>query len=528
MGRTSFLLLLSLASLGFVKGCTLKENAKALISVGYFTDWEGKTAVDRIEVKMVDKGKFVNLMEEGSCTNPRSKEISVQFRVKGTAADWEKGGKKPLTSNRPFSLENLNPCQPYEVKVTVVDEPLPVFNVGPFFNGKYSNVYLDEGQENENYEAYTQNPFDHMEITSEERSAKILLNGFCARTIVLEIHAEGQDGESTQKLLQNDLRNPKQHEVKLPELEPCTKYQIILDLFLNEKGTLEAAAESDEVAYQNQNFATFYTMPTKDGLVEHSSFDPETKTLTWDFNPFLKQDCATKIKNIEATLMEGEGMEVVELIGSKKLVASDCGKDLSLQVAYDKQENLHVPYDKQESLQVAYDKQENQWSRNVTVFNELVSGRLLEECWTTALDGITLQMETSTNDSVELHTPKIFWEDRAIKMKVVCNGSSLTEGDFDTVEFDFEVDKPLKMTGLMSNTEYECMARLFKEDGSISGWSDVWPVSTLETGEQSRIHIDEATKPEPNTESSANLNSFLSLTTLLSAALLLTTTTGSF
>merc|ERR1711971_700784 len=143
-------------------------------------------------------------------------------------------------------------------------------------------------------------------------------------------------------------------------------------------------------------------------------------------------------------------------------MSSDCGKDLS--------------------LQVAYDKQENQWSRNVTAFNELVSGRLLEECWTTALDGITLQMETSTNDSVELHTPKIFWEDRAIKMKVVCNGSSLTEGDFDTVEFDFEVDKPLKMTGLMSNTEYECMARLFKEDGSISGWSDVWPVSTLETG----------------------------------------------
>jgi len=512
MGRASFLLLLSLASLGFVQGCTLKENAKALISVGYFTDWEGKTAVDRIEVKMVDKGKFVNLMEEGSCTNPRSKEISVQFRVIGDA-DWERGGKKPLTSNRPFSLENLNPCRSYEVKVTVVDQTLPVFNVGPFYDGEYSNVYLDEGQENENYQAYTQNPFDHIEITSEEMSAKILLNGFCARTIVLEVQAEGQDGEPTQRLLQNDLRNPKQLEVKLPELEPCTKYQIILDLFLNEKGTLEAAAESDEVAYQNQNFATFYTMPTKDGLFEFSSFDPEAKTLTWDFNPFFRQqDCANakpnNIKNIEVTLNEGEGMRVVDLAGSKKLMSSDCGKDLS--------------------LQVAYDKQENQWSKNVTLFNELVSGKLLEECWTTALDGITLQMQTHTNDSVELQTPKIFWEDRAIKMTVVCNGSLTDEGDFDTVEFDFEVDGDLKMTGLMSNTEYECTARLFKEDGSISGQSDVWSVSTLETGEQSRIHIDEATKPEPHTESSANLNSFLSLTTLVSAALLLTTTTGSF
>jgi len=515
MGRKSFLLLLSLASLGYVQvqGCALKENAKALISVGYFTDWEGKTAVDRIEVKMVDKGKFVNLMEEGSCTNPRSKEISVQFRVKGTAADWERGGKKPLTSNRPFNLENLNPCQSYEVKVTVVDEPLPVFNVGPFFDGKYSNVYLDEGQENENYEAYTQNPLDHIKITSEERSAKILLNGFCARTIVLEIQAEGQDGEPTQRLLQNDLRNPKQLEVKLPELEPCTKYQIILDLFLNEKGTLEAAAESDEVAYQNQNFATFYTMPTKDGLFEFSSFDPETKTLTWDFNPFFRQqDCANakpnNIKNIEVTLNEGEGMRVVDLVGSKKLMSSDCGKDLS--------------------LQVAYDENENEWSRNVTVFNEIVSGRLLEECWTTALDGINLQMETSTNDSVQLQPPKIFWEDRAIKMKVVCNGSLTDEGDFDTVEFDFEVDADMKMTGLMSNTEYDCTASLFKEDGSISGQSDPWSVSTLETGEQSRIHIDEATKQEPHTESSANLNSFLSLTSLMFAALLLTVPIGSF
>jgi len=522
MERASFFLLLILASLGFVQGCTLKENAKALMSVGYFTDREGKTAVDRIEVKMVDKGKFVTLMEEeGSCTNPRSKEISVQYRVKGADTEWEKGGKKPLTSNRPFSLENLNPCQPYDVKVTVVDQPLPVFNVGPFFDGEYSNVYLDEGQENANYEAYTQNPFDHMEITSDEGSAKILLNGFCARTIVLEIQTEGQDGEPTQRLLQNDLRNPKQHEVVLPELEPCTKYQIILDLFLNEKGTLEAAAESDEVAYQNQNFATFYTMPTKDGLFEFSSFDPETKTLTWDFNPFLKQNCAnaTNIKNIEVTLKEGEGVEVVELIGSKKLMSSDCGKDLSLQVAYDKQE----------SLQVAYDKQENEWSWNVTLFNEIVSGRLLEECWTTALDGIKLQMETSTNDSVELQAPTIFWEDRAIKMKVVCNGSLTDEGDFDTVEFDFEVDKPLKMTGLMSNTEYECTARLFKEDGSISGQSDPWSVSTLETGEQKRIFIEKATKPEPNMESSANLNSFLSLTlTLVTAALFLTAPTGSF
>ena len=103
--------------------------------------------------------------------------------------------------------------------------------------------------------------------------------------------------------------------------------------------------------------------------------------------------------------------------------------------------------------------------------------------WKTALDGVTLKMLTSTNDSVVLQKPEIFWEDRAIKMEVACNGS-LAEGEFDSVEFDFEVDEPLELTGLMSNTEYECAARLFKDDGSSSEWSDVWSADTQETTEE--------------------------------------------
>jgi len=594
MGQASILLLLG--SLAFVKGCTFKENAEGLISVGYFTDRDGNTAVDRIEVKMRDRGKFVNLMD--GCTRPRSKKIKVEYRVKGTSV-WNEGGKKTLSSNRPISLESLNPCKAYEVQVTVVNEPLNVFTVGPFYNDEYSNVYLHEGQENENYEAYSRNPLDHIEIVSEESSAKILVTGFCARTIVLEVQAEGEVGEPTQVLLQNDLKNPSTLEAVIPELNPCTKYQIILDLFLNKKDTLEAAAESDEVDYINQNFATFYTMPTMEGLDEHYSFDPEAKTLTWDFNPFFKQQCAnsepTNIENIFVTLIEGQGMAGMDLAGSKKLV-SECGRDLR--------------------LQVEYDKQENKWSRNVTVFNEFVSGdrgateesfivenehlaltvdpcladpdmvefvpliaadqvpaiklttdelrssHLVSEVgwvgcldyevrihrsgqevkqlnelkhpgWKTALDGITLQVLASTNDSVELRKPDIFWEDRAIKMEVVCNGSL---NDNDTVEFDFEVDEPLEVTELMSNTEYECKARLFKDEESTSGWSDVWSVSTLETGEEPQTFSEEPrTVPEPVSDpavvvpvprSSGNLNfaSFISLTALVSTTLRLATT----
>merc|ERR1712088_693649 len=207
-----------------------------------------------IQVKMKDSGKFSSLMK--GCGNPRGKDINVQYRAKG-AEGWKKGGKKKLTSKRPLNLDNLNPCETYEVKVAYVDEPLYMFPIGPFYDGDHGHVFLNEEQENVNYEAYSQNPLDHIKITSEESSAKILVAGFCARTVVLEVQAEGEGGEAPELLLQNDLKNPQNLTTILPDLKPCTKYNVILDLCLNEKATLEAAAdESDEVDYIDPNFAT--------------------------------------------------------------------------------------------------------------------------------------------------------------------------------------------------------------------------------------------------------------------------------
>merc|ERR1719341_2496153 len=507
---------------------------------------------------MVDRrGKFVNLMEEG-CTNPRSKEINVQYRAKG-AEGWEKGGKKSLTSRRPLNLENLNPCETYEVKVAYLDEPLKVFDVGPFYNEEHSQLYLHNEHENEHYERYSQNPFDHIEIVSDESSAKILVSGFCARTIVLEVQPEGQEEEPTQLLLQNDLKSPSKLETALPDLKPCTKYQIILDLYLNQKATLDAAAQSNEVDYVDQNFATFYTMPTKDGLEGLASFDSETKTLSWDFNPFFIKECAdvepTNIENVDVTLMEGQGkeVEVLGMAGSEELI-SDCGAEFSLHVEYDKHEkswnrkvtvfNQFVSTDREATEEAIFVEDEHlalifdfclaepdmvefvplnavdqsvpiqmtlEEVRSSKYESELRSSKHVSEVgwmgcldyevrihrsgqvkelnqlshpgWKTALNGVTLDVLTSTNDSVVLKKPEIFWEDQAIKMEVACNGS-LAEGEFDTFEFDFEVDEPLELTGLMSNTEYECAARLFKDDGSSSEWSDVWSADTQETTEE--------------------------------------------
>merc|ERR1712107_237780 len=61
--------------------------------------------------------------------------------------------------------------------------------------------------------------------------------------------------------LQNDLRSSMKLEEQLSNLKPCTKYQVTLDLYLNE----DNAEDSNEVDYMRQNF-TFHTMPTKESL----------------------------------------------------------------------------------------------------------------------------------------------------------------------------------------------------------------------------------------------------------------------
>ena len=87
--------------------------------------------------------------------------------------------------------------------------------------------------------------------------------------------------------------------------------------------------------------------------------------------------------------------------------------------------------------------------------------------WKSAFDGFTLHVLTTANDSIKMQKPEIFWENPAITLEVRCNASmpeeesNVTESVFGVVfEKVFEVDQPLEMTDLMSNTEYDCEARL--------------------------------------------------------------------
>merc|ERR1719462_116363 len=144
--------------------------------------------------------------------------------------------------------------------------------------------------------------------------------------------------------------------------------------------------------------------------------------------------------------------------------------------------------------------------------------------WKTALDNVALKIVSSTNESAVLQKPEIFWENPTITLEVRCNASmpekesNVTESAFGVVfEKVFEVDQPLEMAGLMSNTEYDCEARLVKEEEGSSRWSEMWTVVTRETGEEPETTTEsleeEATsalidEDEATMESQAELDNF--------------------
>ena len=179
------------------------------------------------------------------------------------------------------------------------------------------------------------NPLNYAKIVSEEESAKIIVSNFCARIIELEVQEEGEVEEKPHRLkLQNDLKSSMKLEEQLSNLKPCTKYQITLDLYLNE----DNAEDSNEVDYMRQNFAAFHTLPTKKSL-DRPNYNPENKTLIWDFNEFFNQDCAspkpTEIQNFKVTLVSPSMRVTLGLAGSIELI-SDCDSEFRLEVEYSK------------------------------------------------------------------------------------------------------------------------------------------------------------------------------------------------
>ena len=79
MGHFSAILLI-LGVTAYVQGlCTFKEGAENLVSVDYWTDEDGNTAVDRIQVKMRN-GKYLDLMDGCKKQGTRKSSFCTESR----------------------------------------------------------------------------------------------------------------------------------------------------------------------------------------------------------------------------------------------------------------------------------------------------------------------------------------------------------------------------------------------------------------------------------------------------------------
>ena len=246
---------------------------------------------------------------------------------------WKKGGRKSLRQRRAFELKNLDPCETYQVRV-VVDrvELTPPFQVGPFLRTVNQTwAYLENSEENPHFlRKYGNNISANLNITSYTTSANIQTTDLCARSVSIVVHPENCTKDSHQRHVAANS------DVEVEELKPCTKYNVKIDLFLNSKlentkfnlylnSKLEEPLEASD--FRIPNAASFYTTPSGKELANHVKFDPKSKNLSWNFNPFLQQPCALHMDGqVELSTGEEIGLE-----GSKNL-NSECDRKVVLSV----------------------------------------------------------------------------------------------------------------------------------------------------------------------------------------------------
>ena len=245
--------------------------------------------------------RYANLFEDG-CDHSGS-VVTVSYREKTEAASveatWMGEFKKNAKHRREFQIKNLNPCQKYEVKVSVGNRDL-LFEVGPFYSEKQTLAYL-ENEENEafkteNEEAAKSISNANISITDTSASLKIPANQFCAQSIGISLH-QGAGGTErceemkiTHREAESSAAAANSDVVAFDNLLPCTNYNVMLDVFLNRRDPLPTIAGD----FQKPSVTSFFTLPTTDDLKkdEFVQYNATTKNFSWDFTEFFERPCA--------------------------------------------------------------------------------------------------------------------------------------------------------------------------------------------------------------------------------------------
>ena len=112
----------------------LVEDAADLVTVGYDRLRTTAIYVDTISVEMKNNQKFKKLLT-GSCNGRRDAAVKISIRKLGSQ-DWDEMERYiRITSKHNDGFKNIDPCQIYEVRVSIVPKgavesrTLPIFPV---------------------------------------------------------------------------------------------------------------------------------------------------------------------------------------------------------------------------------------------------------------------------------------------------------------------------------------------------------------------------------------------------------------
>merc|ERR1711962_1112072 len=223
--------------------CQLKDNVEDLLIADYASVSEDQTEmgvyVDEIVVKIKEGEKWENLLKDvkdNSC-DPRREKVIVHYRRKGEAL-WQEDDSIRMSdfATKYFQIENLDPCETYQVKVNFSLEALPIiYDVGPYYNQTSKQEYLGD-QENKYYLKYKDSPSEYVNVTGFERSSAISVSGICAKTVVLHVYKDVD--EVAHENVEVIYTNPKSKRVQIGTiegLEPCTLYHLNLEMYLRER-----------------------------------------------------------------------------------------------------------------------------------------------------------------------------------------------------------------------------------------------------------------------------------------------------
>jgi len=454
---------------------------------------------------------------------------------------------------REFQIKNLNPCQRYQVKISVDNTDLDLFEVGPFSLEEQSFAYLENSEDNEEFRRENKAAADQISISSTtDTSATLKINpsDFCARSIQVSLQPKGTSEERCkEKTVHNDVEpstsaganSSEEGEIRLSDkvmtfdnLQPCTMYKVMLNVFLNKRETTTIASDF----HLQPSVDSFHTLPSSEALkkTEFVQYDAATKNFSWNFTKFFEQTCAGSLEFTGVQLVRDEETEKYGLAGSSDVV-KECDHEAKLVVLFkegDEQKSVlvlsqtvprsSVPpeerifVDENEILQVTKDNcltspsiklvpnEESSTPKIITFENPISMSEVAwEGCldysvevtrslenmthwptlrhpgWKNLLADWSLEVDHADDKSITFRPLEKACKVESIKLEIDCEGAVHANKKFESNEW---AEPLLVDEHVMSGSLYKCKARLVDTDEGgeevMGPWTKGTRVNTTE------------------------------------------------